>query len=105
MKWYHITTLLIYGSAIAYFAYQSYIQLYVYFANKSLGNEESFLMPGRYLGLTLLLIAMSSGGWYLLKYTAMTKLGNLILFFPYIIILLYALFAIVLLLSSGGKWN
>ncbi|MFZ1749908.1 MAG: hypothetical protein WAU01_06935 [Saprospiraceae bacterium] len=105
MKWYHLGALLIYGSAILYFGYQTYLQLYVYFANKSLGHEESFSLAGKHLALTIFLIAMSAGGWYLMKYTSMTKLGNVILFFPFIVIGLFALWAIILVLSSGGKWN
>ncbi len=78
---------------------------YVYFANKSLGHEESFLIPGRNLAIGLLVAGFAFAGWYLIKHSAFQKLGNIILFFPAVAVGLFLLYMVSLLIASGGKWN
>lgn len=105
MKWPQQTAIVVYVLSAAYLLYMAAIHLYVYFANKNLGQEESFLEPGKYLFAGLVMLAITIGGWYLIRHTEYQKTGNLILFFPLVVLVLFALYTVVILISSGGKWN
>ena len=105
MKWYHQVLIALYSMAFIFFLYEAILGMFVYFANKSMGHYESFLVPGRNLILALLFGCFAFFGWKLLKTAAMSKVGALLLYFPIICILLFMLWFIILLISSGGKWN
>lgn len=105
MKWFHHALFFLYGATAVYFLYLAAIGIYVYFANRALGHEESFLIPGRNLAVGILITSVAAAGWYLIKYTAYQKSGNVLLFFPAIVVSLFFLYMISLLIASGGKWN
>ena len=105
MKWYHQALIVLYSVVALYFLYMAAMHLYVYFANKSLGHEESFLVPGRNLAVGLLISGITLTGWYLLKHTDYSRLGSIVLFLPAVAVGLFLLYMVSLLIASGGKWN
>ena len=105
MKWYQSFALFVNGIAALYFLYTSAMQLFVYFANKSLGYPESFLAPARSLVVAALLSLCSFGAWYGLKQPQLARLASIFLYFPLLVVGLFALWTIILIVGSGGKWN
>ncbi|MBK8699642.1 MAG: hypothetical protein IPN29_08870 [Saprospiraceae bacterium] len=105
MKWYHYFFFSVNGIAALWLLYHAAMHLFVYFANRSLGHAESFRVPGLYLFGGIAFTALAVGGWYLSKNPAYGKIGLGLLMLPAIIVALYGLWAVFLLISSGGKWN
>ncbi len=91
--------------AAVYFSYQSAMHVFVYFANKRLGHTESFFFSARYLALAAVFIVISVIGYILKKKFAATFQALLIVGFPYFILTLYGLFAIIILIFGRGRWN
>ncbi|HQP78165.1 MAG TPA: hypothetical protein PL069_12195, partial [Saprospiraceae bacterium] len=91
--------------AALYFTYLSFTTMFVYFSNKSMGFQESFLEPGKNLILALLFIFFTAASWFLLKSPNYHKLGMIVFYIPIVIIGLYILWAVIMLIGSGGKWN
>ena len=96
----------LYGFAALYAGYLAITHTFVFFANQKLGYEESFRLPLIYLVLTIIF-----GGAAFLAYKLMSSSANvpswtkIILYLPIGLIIFYALWAVLLVLSSGGKWN
>ena len=105
MKWYQSVVLFLNSLVALYFLYTALMQLFVYFANRSMGYQESFLIPGRTIVLALLLSMCSFGAWYALRQLQMQRVASILLYFPLLVVVLFALWTIILLLGSGGKWN
>lgn len=105
MKWVNYSLLIIYGLAAFYFLYIAAQGLFVYFANKSLGHNESFFMPGRNLVIGIFLAAFTWLAWQFISQNNMSKIWSVLLYLPVIVVGLFFLFMLITLLSSGGKWN
>jgi hypothetical protein len=105
MKWYQIFGFSINALAALYFLYMAAMHIFVYVMNKREGHYVDFLdsrinlIPG--LGLTIITFL----AWVALKNQQSIKLGNILLFLPLSLVLGYGLFAVFLLMVSGGKWN
>jgi hypothetical protein len=82
MKWFSQVLVWIYSLTALYFLYTAAIGIFVYFANKSMGHYESFLMPGRNLAFGLILGAFAFGGWKLMKNEDTYKIGMIVTYFP-----------------------
>ena len=96
---------IIYGGVAAYCIYMAIMTLFVYFANHSLGHSESFRMPSIYLFLAALFSTTTFIGYKIWANHSVNFLIKSIFYLPIIAIGLYILWAIVLIISSGGKWN
>ncbi len=105
MKWYQYLALTINGVAALYFLYTAAIHLFVYFANRSLGHQESFLIPGRNLILAAILSTCTLGAWYGMQQEHNNRLANLFLYFPITVVGLFAMWTIILIVGAGGRWN
>ncbi|MBK9256703.1 MAG: hypothetical protein IPM42_14540 [Saprospiraceae bacterium] len=105
MKWFSQVLVWIYGLSALYFLYMAAMGIFVYFANKSMGHYESFLVPGRNLAFGLILGAFAFAGWRLMKNPDTHKIGIWITYFPFIIAVLFVLWFAIVLIGSGGKWN
>ena len=95
------------GTAIVsvYFLYLAAINIFVYFANRSMGHQESFLASGRNLAIGGILAFLVVGSYYLLKSPNYARLGAILLYLPIGLVLLYVIWAIIIIVSAGGRWN
>lgn len=105
MKWFSQILVWVYGLAGLYFLYMAAMGIFVYFANKSMGHYESFLVPGRNLAFGLILSAFAFFGWRLMKNPDYFKLGMIITYIPFIIAILFVLWFAIVFIGAGGKWN
>ena len=105
MKWFSQVLIWIYGLSGLYFLYLAGLGMFVYFANKSMGHYESFLVPGRNLAFGLILIAFAFAGWKLLKYPSTSTIGFIVTYFPFIMALLFVLYFALIFAINGGRWN
>jgi len=99
-----ITTIL-YTLTAAYLLYMAILYIFVYIANSNLGHEESFKMPLIYLISGIVFSVLSYLGYKIYKSEDVILLLKIIFYLPLIIVALYGIWAILLLLSAGGKWN
>lgn len=92
--------------ASVYFTYLSAMHVFIYFANKKLGHPESFFLSKRNLALAAIFICITLAGYLVKKYTPNITQSVMILGIPLFLVLLYALFALVLIAAgSGSRWN
>jgi hypothetical protein len=105
MKWFSQALVWIYGLSALYFLYMAAMGIFIYFANKSMGHYESFLVPGRNLAFGLILGAFAYSVWKLMKNPDTYKIGMWLTYFPFIIAGLIVLWFAIVLIGSGGKWN
>ena len=105
MKWIHEAIIIFYSIIALYFLYLASTGIFVYFANKSMGHQESFLIPGRNLCIGLLLVTITWSAWYFINQSSYSKLGLIILYLPLIIVVSFLIFMFINLISAGGKWN
>lgn len=88
--------------AALWFFIQTGMHSFVYVANKRLGHEVDARSMRRQALLTLFFAAFALGGYW----KALPDWLNMTLaVLPLALLLIYALWAGFLLLSSGGKWN
>lgn len=91
-----------------YTAYLLSITLFVHFANKNLGHGDAYFgdVPNIiYLVLTIVFGLFAGIGWYAFRHPNTHAIFKWLPFLPIGVILLYVLFAVVILVSSGGRWN
>jgi len=105
MKWFSQVLVWVYGLVALYFLYMAAMGMFVYFANRSMGHYESFLVPGRNLAFGLILGAFAFGGWRFMKNAESYKIGLIITYFPFIIAILFVLWFALIFATNGGKWN
>lgn len=105
MKVIHQIVLGLNGLLSLYFLYMATMHSYVYFANKSLGHNESFFEAGRYIVIALIFLTITLLGWFLMKNPNYSKMGITILYIPIIIAGIFGLWTIIMLLSANGRWN
>lgn len=105
MKWFSQILVWIYGLSALYFLYTAAMGMFVYFANKSMGHYESFLVPGRNLVIGLILGGVAFGGWKLMKNPDTATIGLILTYFPFIIALLFLLYFALIFATNGGRWN
>ncbi|OWY24905.1 hypothetical protein C7N43_15780 [Sphingobacteriales bacterium UPWRP_1] len=91
--------------ASVYFTYLSAMHVFIYFANKRLGHPESFFLSKRSLVIAAIFIGITAAGYFVKKYTLNATQAVMILGFPLFLALLYGLFAVVMIIGSGGRWN
>lgn len=105
MKWFSQVLIWIYGLSALYFLYTAGMGIFIYFANKSMGHYESFLVPGRNLAIGLILGGVAFGGWKLMKHPSTFTIGMVLTYFPFIIALLFVLYFVLIFATNGGRWN
>ena len=105
MKTLTLILTILYGIVTAYTAYLAITHLFVYFANQKLGHTESFRMPLIYLSCALLFGAVTVLGYKIQSGNASHFLLKALFYLPLSAVVLYVLWAILLVISSGGKWN
>lgn len=105
MKVINIIITMLYAMGVIYTGYMAVTHLFVYFANKNMGHEESFRLPGLYLFGCFLFIICAFVGWRLYNSGNAGIPEKLLFYLPLVLVIAYALWAVVLLISSGGKWN
>lgn len=105
MKWYQLLLSVVYASFSLYFLYQSALHLFVYFANKNLGYEESFRTPLLFIVSAFLSSIITATSYFLLKNNPDSVIGNTILLVPVGIIVAISLWTLYLMIVSGGRWN
>jgi hypothetical protein len=105
MKWLNQGLFAIYGITALYFLYLAGITMFVYFANKSMGHQESFLVPGRNLALGLFLGLFAFVGWKILQNPGLHKIVTFLYYLPVGMIIIYVLWFALLYFSSGGNWQ
>ncbi|MBK6362674.1 MAG: hypothetical protein IPF52_03915 [Saprospiraceae bacterium] len=96
---------ILYSVVAIYTAYMAIIHLFVYFANQRLGHTESFRLPLIYLTCALLFGTVSFIGYKLFSGGSSHFLLKTWFYLPATAVGLYVLWAILLVFSSGGKWN
>ncbi len=96
---------ILYGIVAIYTAYMAVTHLFVYFANQKLGHTESFRMPLIYLTCALLFGAVTLIGYKIQSGNSSHFLLKALFYLPISAIGVYILWAILLVISSGGKWN
>lgn len=105
MKWYQFGLFVVYVLITFYLLYQSALHLFVYFANKNLGHEESFRTPRLFIVSAFLSSIITATSYFLLKNNPDSAIGNAILFLPIAIVMLIILWTIFLMVVSSGRWN
>lgn len=105
MKWYQQIMFSVYILPALYFLYIGGLNAYVYLANRSLGHDESFLPAGRNLGIALVLMASAWFSWYVFHNPNSSRLLHFLAYLPCTLVVLFFLYMMVVLISSGGKWN
>lgn len=105
MKGINTVLTVLYGLGAAYFLYRAAMGIFVYVANRSMGHQDSFLVPGQHLAAGLLLGGFAYLGWRWLQQPAATGAWGYWLYLPAGALLLFALWFLILLMSSGGRWN
>ncbi len=105
MKTINIIISLLYAMGAVYTGYMAITRLFVFFANKNLGQDESFRLPGLYLFGSVLFIICAFIGWRLYTSGNTGLFEKMLFYLPIVLVIAYALWAVVLLISSGGKWN
>lgn len=105
MKTLPLIVTILYGIVAIYTAYLAITHLFVYFANQKLGHAESFRMPLIYLTCALLFGAVTLMGYKIQSGNSSQFLLKAFFYLPISAVILYILWAILLVISSGGKWN
>jgi hypothetical protein len=105
MKGINTVLTVLYGLGAAYFLYMAAMGIFVYVANRSMGHHETFLVPGQHLAAGLLLAGFAYLGWRWLQHPDTTGAWVYGLYLPAGALLLFALWFLILHLSSGGRWN
>jgi hypothetical protein len=105
MKWFSQVLVVIYGLSGLYFIYMAIMGSFVYFANKSMGHDESFLEPGRNWVFGLLLAGFAWVGWKVMQNPESYKWGIWIVYLPFTAIFLFFLWFLTIHVSTGGRWN
>jgi hypothetical protein len=96
---------LMYGGATLYTGYMAIMHLFVYFANTRLGHEESLRLPMIYLICAVVFGTVTYIGYKLGTGTSLHFIFKALFYLPVAAVLLYILWAVLLVISSGGKWN
>ena len=96
---------IIYGIGFLYTAYMTAVHLFVYFANEKAGHTESFRVPLIYIVSALLFGVVAFIGYKLCSGHNVNFVFKALFFLPFAAVILYVLWAILLVISSGGKWN
>lgn len=105
MKLYQILGFSINIMAAIYFLYLAAMHIFVYVMNKRDGHYVNFHESAVNLGVGGIISLLTILAWFVIKNSGTQKLGNFLLFTPLGLVIAYGLFAIFLLLASGGKWN
>jgi hypothetical protein len=105
MKSINTALTVLYGLGAAYFLYMAAMGIFVYFANRSMGHTESFLVPGQHLVAGLFLCGFAYLGWRWLQNPGSMGIWGYSLYLPAAALLLFVLWFVILHLSSGGRWN
>lgn len=100
-----IITAAIYALITLYLIYMAMIHIFVYVANTGMGHQESAKVPIRYALGALFGMAVSFIGYKYYKSGELSLILKIIFYTPISLTLLYILWAVLLLISSGGKWN
>jgi hypothetical protein len=95
----------VYGLAAVYALYMAAINIYVYVANTNLGHIQSLKSPLLYGIGGLLLAGLTFLGYNMYKPGEASVLLKVLFYIPFAAVVLYLGWAILLLFSSGGKWN
>ncbi|MBK9399720.1 MAG: hypothetical protein IPN36_02340 [Bacteroidetes bacterium] len=105
MKWYQQLLIGIYSLAALYFLYQGVLHLIAYFLNKSNGQQDSFFETGRLIAIGGVLSFFAAGAYYFVKNPSEGTIGSFLLYFPLVILVVFVIWTIILIISSGGRWN
>jgi hypothetical protein len=105
MKGFNVIMAIMYGIGFLYTAYMAVMHLFVYFANQRLGHTESFRLPLIYLVCAALFGVVSFIGYKLYSGHNVNFAFKALFYLPLTAVILYVLWAILLVISSGGKWN
>lgn len=105
MKWYQIFGFSINIIAALYFLYMAAMHIFVYVMNKRDGHYVNFHESKINLIVGVVLSVITLLAWFALKNQHLYKLGNILLLIPLGLVVAYGLFAIVLIVGSGGRWN
>jgi len=95
----------IYGIVAVYTLYMAALNIYVYVANTNLGHEQSLKVPMLYGIGGLFLAGLTFLGYNMYKNGEVSVLLKVLFYIPSAAVILYLGWAILLLFSSGGKWN
>lgn len=105
MKLFYYIFIIIYALIAAYFLYMTAISLFVYFSNKSMGHNESFFESGKNILVALLFSFFTLSSWFLIRNQNYHKIGLTIFYIPLVVIGIFLLWALTIIIGSGGKWN
>jgi hypothetical protein len=105
MKIIALLTTIIYVITSIYLLYSAAMHLFVYFANTRLGHEESIKLPLLYLmgGIVFGLLVVI--GYRMHQKIEVGLILKSLFYLPIIAVGIYILWAILLIISSGGTWN
>jgi hypothetical protein len=100
-----LITTIIYGASAVYLLYYAAMHIFIYFANTSLGHAESLKRPLIYLVSGLIMAALTYLGYRIYKSMPLPLLLKILFYLPASLVILYLLWAVIMVISSGGKWN
>ena len=99
-----ITTFL-YGATAIYLLYNAAMHIFIYIANTNLGHKESMKMPLLFLLSGIVMAYFTIIGYRMYKTIPVPLVLKILFYAPIILLALYLLWALLLILSVGGKWN
>lgn len=105
MKIFNYVLTFLYGIGALYSCYMAILNTFIYVTNTRLGHYESPRLSIIYWVLTIIFIPVSYIGYRIINQLSVHLILKLIFYIPLSLIVLYILFAIILIISSGGKWN
>lgn len=98
----------IYLLAFVNFIYGLVLRIYIHFANKNLGHHDDFFGDVTnilHLVMTVVFSLFAFGAYKAHKSPAANPILKWLVFLPVALIVLYFLWGILIIFSSGGKWN
>lgn len=98
----------IYLLAFLNFLYGLVLRIYVHFANKNLGHHDDFFADVTttwHVVMSIVFFLFAFGAYKAYKSPASHSILKWLVFLPVGLVVLYVLWAIIIIISSGGKWN
>lgn len=105
MKNLNLILTVIYSLLGLYTLYMALLHSWVYLANQKLGHSESIRLPLIYWVSAVSFSSLSIIGYNIIKGNTDSFILKSLLLIPLALVVLYVLWAILLIISSGGKWN
>lgn len=105
MKWTIHPALILNVLVALWFLYHAILHGAVFTLNNINGQQDSLGPAIRQLIPALIMGGISIAAWWLMHHTPFEKAGKILSWSPIIIVAIYFSWMLILLGSSGGRWN